>query len=310
MDNWKAGLKADPIPWLLEPDSEHPSVRYFTLTELLDRPQDDPEVGEAKAAIAQAPMVRELFSRYNPAGYWGTEDKPYHSAGSYAVLSVLAQLGVESDERTAAGCENVLTFAQHESGGISAVKRRKSGIWPCTTPNSLVFLVHFSFGDDPRVRRAFAYVIASNLGERPLDCGRYQHRDCLWGAMDILHALALLPEDMRSAQWQRVIKRMADALLDYQYDFEGDEKIWLKLAVPRSEDLLRALQALAAHGYNRDPRFTPLLDVLLAQQDEEGRWIKGRGSRTYLVEKTGRPSKWTTLHALRVLKQSWLADLD
>jgi len=35
MSNWKSTLKGDPIPWLLEPDN--PSVRYWTLRDLLDR---------------------------------------------------------------------------------------------------------------------------------------------------------------------------------------------------------------------------------------------------------------------------------
>jgi len=44
-----AMLRADPTEWLLEP--ENPSVRYLTLTHLLDRPQDDPLVAEARAAM-------------------------------------------------------------------------------------------------------------------------------------------------------------------------------------------------------------------------------------------------------------------
>ena len=46
MNDWKSVLKADPIPWLLEP--ENPSVRYFALTDLLEHPQDDPQVVAAK----------------------------------------------------------------------------------------------------------------------------------------------------------------------------------------------------------------------------------------------------------------------
>ena len=51
---WKTVLNDNPIPWLLEPDPENPSVRYFTLRELLDRPEDAPEVQEARAAIKEA----------------------------------------------------------------------------------------------------------------------------------------------------------------------------------------------------------------------------------------------------------------
>ena len=39
---WRAKLNADPLPWLLEPDN--PSVRYFALRDLLDRPETDAEV--------------------------------------------------------------------------------------------------------------------------------------------------------------------------------------------------------------------------------------------------------------------------
>ena len=71
MTGWQACLKADPIPWLLEP--ENPSVRYWTLTELLDRPADDPEVRGARAAIPRQPLVQELFARQHAAGHWGDE---------------------------------------------------------------------------------------------------------------------------------------------------------------------------------------------------------------------------------------------
>ena len=37
------------MEWLLEEDN--PSVRYFTLTEIQEKPQNSPEVGAAKKAI-------------------------------------------------------------------------------------------------------------------------------------------------------------------------------------------------------------------------------------------------------------------
>ena len=47
MNDWKTQLKADPLPWLLEPDEANPDVRTFALRDLLDRPVDDVSVGEA-----------------------------------------------------------------------------------------------------------------------------------------------------------------------------------------------------------------------------------------------------------------------
>jgi hypothetical protein len=95
---------------------------------------------------------------------------------------------------------------------------------------------------------------------------------------------------------------MADALLDAPYDFDGEHKRWLTFGVPRAWDLLSALKALAVHGYARDPRFAPLLDRVLDRQDTRGRWICGSVSRTWPLDARGKPSKWVTLDALRVLK--------
>jgi hypothetical protein len=137
-----------------------------------------------------------------------------------------------------------------------------------------------------------------------LDCGRYQHRACLWGAIAALNGLAVLPAELRSPQSARVVQRLADALLDAEYDFAGEHKRWLTFGVPRAWDLLSALKALAAHGYARDPRFAPLLARVLARQDDQGRWPCGSVSRTWPLEPRNRPSKWVTLDALRMLKQA------
>lgn len=94
---WDTHLKADPIPWLLEP--ENPSVRYWTLTDLLDWPTDD-EIQEARAAIAGQPLVREILERQGADGHWGDDEtKPYTARGAVGVLGVLHLLGVEPDEQ-------------------------------------------------------------------------------------------------------------------------------------------------------------------------------------------------------------------
>jgi hypothetical protein len=299
MDEWRSLLEADPTDWLLEPDN--PSVRYWTLVDLLDRPA---EAQEARATIAQQPLVQELFAKQHPGGHWGDDEtKPMTADGTLGVLGLLYMLGVEPDERTTAGCDSFLCFCQNECGGFSMVKTRRSGIFPCTTGVHLPMLLYFGLGDDPRVRRAFAFVIEDMACDDALDCGRYQHRDCLWGAIAALDGLAALPEDMRSPQSEAVVRKLADALLDAEYDFEGEHKRWLTFGVPRAWDLLSTLRVLAAHDYGQDPRFWPLLDLVLARQDEQGRWLCGSVSRTWPMEKRNRPSKWVTLDVLRLLRR-------
>jgi hypothetical protein len=302
MQNWQNHLNGDPLPWLLDP--ENSSVRYWTLIDILDRPVNNPEVQEARAAIAQGPLVKELFTLQHPEGYWGDDEtKPHTAQGAVTALALLHMLGVTPDKRTTAGCDSFLKFCQHENGGFSMTKKLRSGIFPCTTGEHFHFLVYFGLGDDPRVRAAFAFLIEDMSTDDALDCGRYQHQDCLWGAIAALNGLAVLPTDMRSAQSERVVKRLANVLLDARYDFEGEHKRWLTLGVPRTWDLLSALKALAAHGYAHDARFMPLLKRILKRQDIQGRWLCGSVSRTWPIEKRNQPSKWVTLDALRVLKQ-------
>jgi hypothetical protein len=252
-----------------------------------------------------------LFALQHPDGHWGDETKPQGAQGAGAVLGLLRMLGAVPDDRTTAGCESFLRFSQNESGGFSMIRTTRSGIFPCTTAPHLPHLVYFGLGDDPRVRSAFAYLIEDMAAADALDCGRYEHRDCLWGAIAALDGLAVLPADMRTVQSDRVVKRLADRLLDADYDFNGQHKRWLTLGVPRVWDLLAALRALAAHGYGADPRFTALLGLILDCQDEQGRWLCGSVSRTWPIEKRNRPSKWVTLDALRVLSQvGWMPQDD
>lgn len=302
MHPWQKSLHADPLPWLLEPDT--PSVRYWTLVDLLDRPASHPDVQAARAAAARQPLVTELFARQHPGGHWGDDEtKPYTAQGAVTVLSLLHMHAAPPDERTRRGCDSLLRNGQNANGGFSMVKTTRSGIFPCTTGQQLPFLVYFGLADDPRVRAAFAFVVESLSPPDALICGRYQHRPCLWGAIAALNGLAVLPQDMQTGPSRCVVERLAHALLDGPYDFTGEHKRWLTFGVPRAWDLLSALNALAAHGYAADPRFDPLLRRVLDLQDHQGRWRCGSVSKTWPLEQRGQPSKWVTLDALRLLKQ-------
>lgn len=154
------------------------------------------------------------------------------------------------------------------------------------------------------MRQAFTFLVEDMTTDGALDCSRYQHRDCLWGAIASLNGLAVLPEDMHSSHSQQTIHRLAAALLDAEYDFDGEHKRWLTFGVPRGWDLLSALRTLAIHDYAGDPRFTTLFDLFLSQKNDQNRWLCGSVSRTWPLERRNRPSKWITLDALRLLKRT------
>ncbi len=169
MSNWQAQLKADPLPWLLEPDEANPAVRYLALRDLLDRSADDPEVVAACAQMMRTGPVPALLDAQHPDGYWIKRDYylPRHQ-GTLWTLTVLGDLGLKADEEhVQRGCEYMFTV-QCENGPFCR-RRRISGqgtVWqehpePCTHARIVRFLIQFGYSDDPRVRKAIDWLIAT-----------------------------------------------------------------------------------------------------------------------------------------------------
>lgn len=296
---WRDRLKADSLPWLLEPDN--PSVRYLALINLLDLAEDAAEVQEAKAAIPEFELVKTIFAGQHPAGYWEEEDKPKWPTKTLEALPLLMTLGVERDERIERGCERILRYNQYESGGFTYTGTR-SGVFNCLTGNVVEFLIYFGYGDDPRIERCIQFMVETLNQEGGLCCSRNANLPCQWGAIGALRGFARLPTRYWNEAVEKTIAQMADALLDYPFDFAGAEKRWLKFTVPPAYDLVEALSILARHGYGQDPRFVSLANVLLEQQTAEGKWLKGAGGRSFPIDVRGKPSKLITLNALRVIK--------
>jgi hypothetical protein len=115
MSDWKAQMKGDPTGWLLEEDN--PSVRYLALRHLLERPEDDPEVQAARAAIPRSWVVERIFARQDAGGFWGDPTSPYQPKykSSYWTLMVLGHLGLSrEDERVQRSVEHIFRFQQPE----------------------------------------------------------------------------------------------------------------------------------------------------------------------------------------------------
>ena len=167
MSVWMSVLKADPIPWLLEDDN--PGVKHMTLTSILDKPETDPEVKKARAAIMREGMVPKILSKQKAGGYWETPDRFYTAKykGTSWQLIILAELGADSTHpRVRKACEFILSASQDpESGGFSfrsGVKKAgglPSGVVPCLTGNMVWSLIKLGFGDDPRVAKGIDWIV-------------------------------------------------------------------------------------------------------------------------------------------------------
>lgn len=302
MGNWRRILRGDPIPWLLE--SDNPSVRYFTLRDIVESPESAPQLQKARQAIMEWGLVKEILARQHPEGYWGDDPKRLHGV-RYADwhLRVLAELGVEANEQVRLGCEYFLRHSQLESGSIWIVGP-KSRPLICVEGYMLKSFIRFGYLDDPRIQRAIATLAGRVVQEENWRCTSSARLPCQWGMVKDLEAFAEIPHLARPPQVQAAIPALAEGLFSYPFDFKGEEKRWLSFGFPYlyQTDLLEMTEVLIRLGYQDDPRLAPWIDLILAQQDREGKWTRRAGGKIIDAGKRGQPNKWITLKALRVLK--------
>ena len=333
-----ANALTDQLPWLLEPDKANPGVRYFALRDLLDGPEDDPDVIEARAAVMRSGPVPAIIAKQHPEGYWEKPGPGYATKyrGTVWQLIQLDRLGADpSDPRVRAACEYVLRHTQSVSGGFGASGiASETGVAPpssaihCLHGNLLAALLHFGWQDDERVQRAIDWQVHSITGENPafryyssttaapgFVCGINYTQPCAWGANKAIRALLAIPPQVRSESVRRSLELGAELLLsrdpaaaDYAYSNRVSEK-WSRFGLPISywSDVLETVENLVGLGYGADPHLDNAFDLILSKRDTEGRWpledsINGR-TWTQVEVKDG-PSKWVTLRALSTLRKA------
>ena len=309
--------RGDPIPWLLEP--ENPFVRYWTLTDILDRPTNDPEVQAARTAIPTYPPVAELLAAQKRDGYWVKRDyylpKPY---GTFWVLSVLADLGLTAkpglaaeNEHVRRGCEFMFTF-QRESGAFCR-RRRIQGrgtVWddqpgPCTHARIVRFLIQFGYADDPRTQAGVDWLLATPRDDGMWDCGHARRYGCLRATLDVLRVAALAPEIAAHPTITRAAAIVCDLLMEPRMDRYHVSDLWTILEYPYfGYGVISALDTLARLGYTLEqPKIAMAMEYLLSRQLPDGTWPLDQSPRRppFDVGQPGQPNKWLTLDALRVI---------
>jgi len=330
------------MAWLLEDDADNPGVRCFTLTELLGRPASDPDVVAARRAVMERGPVPAILAAQDPAGFWEQPGAGYNPKYRSTVWSViyLAQLGADpADPRVRAGGEYLLANAVAATGAFSA-DRTPSSYIHCLGGNLGAALLDLGFGGDERLMRALEvmarYVTGENVAppgakDAPLRyyagtcgpgfrCGANDKLPCAWGAVKVLRALARVPEAWRTPAMRAALAATVDFLFSVDpatasYPAGYSDKpstSWFKFGFPLFyvTDVLQIAEALAEAGYGSDPRLAATYDLILGKRDTESRWTMEysyQGKTWADAEQKGKPSKWVTLRAMRVLKARGIA---
>ena len=332
MSDWKSVLKSDPIDWLLQEDN--PSVRYFTLTDILKKPVNDPETAKAKQDIMVKGVVPQILAKQEKSGYWEKPGSFYTAKykGTIWQILILAELGADgNDERIRKACEFILEnsqdressgFSMHVSGRLGG--GRHSEVIPCLTGNMVWSLTRFGYLKDPLVRHAIRWItdyqrFDDAIEEAPQGWpyDRFEmcwgKHTCHMGAVKALKALAEIPPAERSKDVKNTIGQGVEYLLKHHIHKRShnlsrvSKPGWLRFGFPLmyQTDILEILEILTKLGF-RDDRMQEAIDVVISKQDAQGRWkLENTFNLRFQVdiEEKGKPSKWITLNALRVLQR-------
>ncbi|MDL1898416.1 hypothetical protein FBQ82_19390 [Anaerolineae bacterium CFX7] len=286
---WQKYLRYDPTRWLFETDD--PSILLWYQLDLAHRPENAPAVGATRERVLYSEPVQNLFAAQDEFGFWGAAEnlaQPRFTATLWN-LALLAELGIPRASRRARNaCEFILQNFLAADGTFAGLDESETG-----------YLVrafgYFHYARDERVLR-----VARTLRAR---VHSFEARVCaLWGWRAFCHdATIARAAQEHSAYVLENAAAAGNATASVPYVFPQFD--------PRDE--LFCLRVLAEYDCVADARLAPLVDRLVAKQNERAQWTAERDLNAQLLtpfETENAPSRWLTLNALRVIVKLVMSD--
>jgi len=329
--------KTDPaIQFLL--NSTDPSVRYFTLTDLLDASPSSREVVAARKEIPNSAKVRALFAEQgaasrcpgrsfatHPGGFGVHPYKKWN--GAHWRLVSLVELGVTGKpDRSPQTCQvsraadQVLTWltSDEHRERIQVINGRTRRC--CSQEgNALAVCSRLGMSDDPRVQYLAQSLVAWQWHDGGWNCdvNPRAHHSSFYESLAPLWGLIEYHEVTQDRKARQAIDRAAEVFLRHRLfrsEKTGEviDSAWLKLHYPLyyHYDILQALVILSRADKVRDPRCNEALDMIESKRGKDGCWRAGAYYWRLNAASNGEVVDWgrkganemITLNALRVLK--------
>ncbi|MGZ3667114.1 MAG: hypothetical protein ACXVDA_21820 [Ktedonobacterales bacterium] len=310
------------IQWLLDSD---PAIRWQALRDLTDAP--DEEVAAERARVATEGAGAQLLALQAPDGRWGGAAWNRGWDSTMHVLSLLREMGLDpaSDAaRRAVGLvRDHVTWQGWGPQGADNPFFAGEGE-PCI--NGQVAASGAYFGQD--VRGLVDRLLGEQLADGGWNCEAENGSTRSSFNTTICVQEALLEHELRVGSSPEVTAarlRGQEYLLErrlfrrrstgeaIERDRKGDAA-WTRFAFPTwwHYDVLRGLEYLRRAGVAPDERVAEAIELVASKRDGDGRWpLETQYPGKMPVETDegeGRPSRWNTLRALRVL--DWYAAGD
>ena len=307
--------KRSVIQWLLDSD---PSIRWQVMQDLTGAPAD--EVAAERARVATEGAGARLLALQAPDGRWGGTAWNRAWNSTMHVLMLLREMGLDpaSDQaRRAVGLvRDRVTWQGCGPQEADDNPFFAGEVEPCI--NGQVGAVGAYFRQD--VRGIVDRLLAEQLPDGGWNCevpngstrSSFNTTICVLEALlEHERAVGASPKvtgaRLRGQEYllkRRMFRRLSTGKVIN--DRKGNHN-WSHFAFPTwwHYDVLRGLEYLRRAGVVPDERVAEAIDLVASKRDGDGRWpLETRHAGEMPVETDegeGRPSRWNTLRALRVL---------
>ena len=302
--------KQEVIEWLLTGDV---SIQYQTYRDLLAKDRID-----LQNKIADEGWGQEFLSKRNIDGHWGLRFyQPKWTSTHYTLLD-LRNLNLSPENKNVKSTINmVLENLKAEDGGIQLGPSTSIHGDICVNGMFLNYACYFRTEE-----QKLHSLLDSILGERMPD-GGFNCRSTRSGAkhsslhttISVLEGLIEYEKAGNSYRLKEVqnTRKLAEEFILLHQLFRSDRtgkiihKDFLRLSYPGrwKYDILRALDYFRYANAIWDERMRPAIEVILKKRKADSTWslqAKHPGQVHFEMEKAGKPSRWNTLRAMRVLQ--------
>lgn len=295
--------------WLFEGDV---SIQYQTHRDLLgvDRP-------DLKARIETEGWGKQLLSKRNENGHWGLKFyQPKWTSTHYTLLD-LKNLAISNDCKSIIQTlEIILKENKAPDGGILPIgEMQKSDM--CINGMALNYFSYFGVNQS-ELESIVDIILSQQLSDGGFNCRLNRSgakHSSLHTTISVLEGILEYRKNnytYRLAELKKVERESQEFILQhclYKSDKTGNviDNRYLRFTYPTRwrYDILRALDYFQFAGSLYDNRMQDAVEVLLKKQNKECAWnlqANHPGNFHFHMEEVGKPSRWNTLRALRVLK--------
>jgi hypothetical protein len=294
--------------WLLDSD---PSIRWQVMRDLGGEAND--AVAAERSRIASEGWGAKLLDRQRPDGKWGDGTSEPQWASTLHTLLLLRVMGLDPGSARTRAMVRVIRDRVTWGPEFGDSPFFEGEVEPCINGGTLALGSYFGESSDRLVDRL--------LGEQLKDGGwnceaeRGSVRSSFHTTICVLEGLLEYEKAKgANAAVTNARARAHEYLLErrmFRRRSTGQviDPSWTRFCFPTTwhYDVLRGLDYLRGAGVERDERVAEAIGLVLKRQHQNGRWPlhKPHPDPIHLDMEggQGKPSRWNTLRALRVL--SW-----